>query len=446
MRQPAPIKPRDGESRQVVRAAHRGMPSSPPAARSAARRRGRDTNLVDSPAIRAIAALVAAVFIIVLVYLVSLSPRPSISQLAPLPNSTTPEGQVEISATISSGAQPLRRVVLSLDGQTVQPAVEASNDRNWVVHYISVLSKGRHEVSVQVYDAQGNTIEHSWSFTAAGPRIAPTLTFIGPPDGDSVEPGEVGISVQAASESEVASATVLVNGQPVPATLSADATSVGQTSTNGSSRTWTIVATPTLSPGDYTVQATVQTTQGDSLQTATSFTVASSPDKASARYFPDTGEYVSGAFKTFWEQHDGQLLFGNPLTAEFVDDRGVTVQYFENARFERNPDGTIALGLLGEELLPEPAQGVPNPNSANVLYFPETQHTLAGKFREFWEQHGGVQIFGFPISEEMLENGVRVQYFERARLELRPASSGNDLTVQITPLGQIRWQSISQGQ
>jgi len=45
---------------------------------------------------------------------------------------------------------------------------------------------------------------------------------------------------------------------------------------------------------------------------------------------------------------------------------------------------------------------------------------LGGGFRRFWEERGGLPIFGWPITEEFRENGVTVQYFERARMEHRP--------------------------
>ena len=40
----------------------------------------------------------------------------------------------------------------------------------------------------------------------------------------------------------------------------------------------------------------------------------------------------------------------------------------------------------------------------------------------FWEAHGGLAIFGFPISEEYAdsETGYTVQYFERQRFEYHP--------------------------
>lgn len=62
------------------------------------------------------------------------------------------------------------------------------------------------------------------------------------------------------------------------------------------------------------------------------------------------------------------------------------------------------------------------------IYFPETGHTLGGGFRVYWEQNGGLPIFGFPISEEFTEissdgRPVTVQYFERHRFEWRPENA-----------------------
>jgi hypothetical protein len=52
-------------------------------------------------------------------------------------------------------------------------------------------------------------------------------------------------------------------------------------------------------------------------------------------------------------------------------------------------------------------------------YFPDTKHNLGHGFRDFWQANGGLAQFGFPITEEFVENGVPVQYFERARFEYR---------------------------
>lgn len=56
--------------------------------------------------------------------------------------------------------------------------------------------------------------------------------------------------------------------------------------------------------------------------------------------------------------------------------------------------------------------------------FPETGFCISGRIREFWEQNGGLSVFGFPISplqEELIEGKpFQVQWFERNRLELHP--------------------------
>jgi hypothetical protein len=72
----------------------------------------------------------------------------------------------------------------------------------------------------------------------------------------------------------------------------------------------------------------------------------------------------------------------------------------------------------------------PSPNVAAQTAqrcFPETGFCIAGRIREFWEQNGGLQVFGFPITdqhEELLEGRpYQVQWFERNRLELHPENA-----------------------
>lgn len=59
--------------------------------------------------------------------------------------------------------------------------------------------------------------------------------------------------------------------------------------------------------------------------------------------------------------------------------------------------------------------------------FPETGQCIAGRIREFWEQNGGLPVFGFPIGpqqEVMIEGKpVQAQNFERNRLELHPENA-----------------------
>src|SRR5688500_9470643 len=48
--------------------------------------------------------------------------------------------------------------------------------------------------------------------------------------------------------------------------------------------------------------------------------------------------------------------------------------------------------------------------------FPETGYCIAGRIRSFWEQNGGLPVFGFPIGpqqEQFIEGKpFQVQWFE----------------------------------
>ncbi len=67
------------------------------------------------------------------------------------------------------------------------------------------------------------------------------------------------------------------------------------------------------------------------------------------------------------------------------------------------------------------SQAQNNTTSNDVRYFHETGHSMKGMFRVFWEANGGVETFGYPITEEYADptTGHTVQYFERARFELK---------------------------
>ncbi len=63
---------------------------------------------------------------------------------------------------------------------------------------------------------------------------------------------------------------------------------------------------------------------------------------------------------------------------------------------------------------------------ADRIEFVAAQQATASakeRFQQFWEQNGGLEIFGYPLTEPLEQNGRTVQYFERARLELHPDNS-----------------------
>jgi branched-chain amino acid transport system substrate-binding protein len=79
--------------------------------------------------------------------------------------------------------------------------------------------------------------------------------------------------------------------------------------------------------------------------------------------------------------------------------------------------------LLLLALLPTPGASQAQGTSRT---FPETGHTVKGKFLEYWNSHGGLAQQGYPLTEEMQEKNATdnktytVQYFERAVFEMHP--------------------------
>jgi hypothetical protein len=146
-------------------------------------------------------------------------------------------------------------------------------------------------------------------------------------------------------------------------------------------------------------------------------------------FFDDTGHYVCDEFLAFYTERGGLEIFGYPLTEAYDDPRlGLRVQYFQRARMEWHPDNRaphqVQLGLLVDELgytYPPAGPGeipvVPDPNRQ---YFPETGHIVSYAFLDYFREKGGLDVFGYPRSELLYEDGYLVQYFQRARMEWHP--------------------------
>src|SRR5215216_7374103 len=81
---------------------------------------------------------------------------------------------------------------------------------------------------------------------------------------------------------------------------------------------------------------------------------------------------------------------------------------------------TMLLGMLLADILPQ--AGVQA--QASQRCFVETGLCIDGRIRAFWEQNGGLSVFGLPITaqqQESIEGKLfQVQWFERNRLELHP--------------------------
>ncbi len=179
----------------------------------------------------------------------------------------------------------------------------------------------------------------------------------------------------------------------------------------------------------------------------TARTSAQSPDDP--QYFPETGHEVRSPFVAYFTKTGGDSQHGFPITDDYVDPKtGLLVQYFEKSRLEWHPGNPepykVLLGLVGDELgkrtSPIPIAQIPAANDPNCFYFVETGHSLCHNFLEYFLQNGGVDRFGFPISEYTVENNRIMQYFQRARMEWHPEKQSGQ-RVQLGPLGDLYFQA-----
>ncbi|NJN65786.1 MAG: hypothetical protein HC884_03265 [Chloroflexaceae bacterium] len=169
------------------------------------------------------------------------------------------------------------------------------------------------------------------------------------------------------------------------------------------------------------------------------------------RYFAETGHFLRGAFRYFWETNGGPLgsihTFGYPITEEYWSGTtGRITQYFERARFElveRDGQYGVELGNLGAEATAGRTfeTFAPIEPTTQRRFIPQTQHIIQYGFKEIWETHGAERIFGWPISDEIMEvtgdGQMRtVQYFERVRFEYWPEFLPGERVV-LTALGRF---------
>ena len=204
-------------------------------------------------------------------------------------------------------------------------------------------------------------------------------------------------------------------------------TAVGATSSYSASTQASIV--PTGNGGASAVRGTVR---GGNVSNATVYLKPSTPG-------------ATGDVMTTKPDPQGTFTFSG-LAAGMYSLAASAPAVLPAGPFSVEVDGTAAsvktLDITLSTSRPPAFDEVPAVNStADLNFFPAVNHTLSGPFLKFWQSHGGLAIFGYPISEAFDEVSstdgqiYRVQYFERNRFEYHPEFAGTNNEVLMGLLG-----------
>jgi len=174
------------------------------------------------------------------------------------------------------------------------------------------------------------------------------------------------------------------------------------------------------------------------------------PQRVSAqdsRCFSETGYCISGSIRLYWEQQGGLSVFGYPVTdlhEETIEGWTGSVQWFQRDRLEDHGSQGVMAGRLGARILelegtPWSTFGQVSQAPAGCTFFAQTGHSLCEPFNIYWQRNGGLERFGYPITEPF-EKTIgswtgTVQYFERRRMEHHLENAGTSYEILLGLLG-----------
>jgi hypothetical protein len=371
------------------------------------------------------------------------------------PNGAGDDGSLYLEGTIAT-AQQIMTASITLDGNPLETrlrSVAEAEGKYTASAGADRLEKGPHMAELLVVTRGARLERTRWEFWVGEkgtPTPIPTPTPVPgvealavlrlrPSSGGLVLANEpvTRLSVEIEWPQQPISAAILIDGRRLETNILA---------VQGERGLYTVIAdAPPLAPGEHRVRAEIDGSAGASY--ATEWYVSAHLPGDDYIYFKETGYFVSQALAEYWRENGGLRIFGYPISdrrQETDEETGETyiAQYFERARIEEHParGGAIMLGRLGAQIHQPEA---PTTIEADARFFPETGHNISGTFRTFWEENGGLEIFGYPISEVKQEvssgdaNEYLVQYFERARFELPVGSAGTASDVQLALLGAL---------
>ena len=148
---------------------------------------------------------------------------------------------------------------------------------------------------------------------------------------------------------------------------------------------------------------------------------------ADSHFFNQTKHNVRGAFWSYYQGvKDAETVLGYPITEEFKNDEGVLIQYFQRARLEIQ-NGRVYITPLGSLTYKAGMQlNINNPMACQEY---PTGFSVCFAFLDFFDGHGGLAFFGYPISPFEYQDDMIVQYFENGRLEWHPSNPNGQRVV-----------------
>lgn len=154
------------------------------------------------------------------------------------------------------------------------------------------------------------------------------------------------------------------------------------------------------------------------------------------------------------QQINNRLPLGLPPEAHIAHKTGDLGSLLHDVGIVYGPSGPFLIVAMASHLdtLQDAFNGMPelarrvyayfnDQPSSPARYFPETRQTVGHDLLKIWNEYGGVETFGYPIGPERLKDGLLVQDFERARMELHPelaGAGGPQPTVTMGLVGQER--------
>jgi LPXTG-site transpeptidase (sortase) family protein len=155
-------------------------------------------------------------------------------------------------------------------------------------------------------------------------------------------------------------------------------------------------------------------------------------------YVESTGHILADPFLHFWVKNDGAHALGLPVS-DVAQRNGRSAQYFQYGVLVLKGNASVTRIKAGEDLLEElrdnpnlidgrrtptsrAVQGFPAPETVgqtNLTDIPASPQ-IDPSILPYWQQWGGEEFLGAPISLAYRQGTSHVQWFEFGRIDLRP--------------------------